>query len=402
MRLIRQLALALLLAAPLAASADSKPLPAIESFFENAAFGGAQLSPSGRHLAALVGGNGHRDFLVVIDLQTNDMKRVAAYSDADVGAFQWVNDERLLYSMTDKQVAPGELHYAPGLYAVNRDGSATLQLAARRGGANLVRKVLPWHTYMLNQRGAQDSDSIYVISAEGDNGLRLLQLNTVTGRSQQVGRPAPAKGWMLDDKGEPRLMTSTEQQTTRLHYRDPASGEWRVLASFDTYKRIGGVSPVGFGPDGTLYVSTRMQGDTAALYRYDLAAAKVVPEPVLVTTGYDFSGRLVTAGGKLLGVRFATDTRSTAWLDPAMKALQDKVDAALPATVNLISVPPRAQTPWVLVESFSDVVPPSFALYNAETGLVNPVANSRPRIDPARMGRQQVVRYKARDGMEIP
>lgn len=92
----RALALSLLLAAPLAASAQGTPLPPVEAFFENPAFGGALLSPSGRHLAARVGGDGHRDWLMVVDLQTSAIKRVAAYSDSDVAQIQWVNDDRLV------------------------------------------------------------------------------------------------------------------------------------------------------------------------------------------------------------------------------------------------------------------------------------------------------------------
>ncbi|RLM51473.1 S9 family peptidase, partial [Halobellus sp. Atlit-31R] len=36
------------------------------------------------------------------------------------------------------------------------------------------------------------------------------------------------------------------------------------------------------------------------------------------------------------------------------------------------------------------------------SGKLNPIGSSREGIDPARMGRQDPVRYKARDGREIP
>ncbi|HWJ94365.1 MAG TPA: S9 family peptidase, partial [Telluria sp.] len=292
-KLGRALALAFLFAAPLAARAADKPRPPIESFFENAAFGGARLSPSGRYLAALVGGNGHRDWLVVVDLQTNEMKRVAAYSDADVGQFQWVNDERLAYSLTDKQVGPGDVEFAPGLFAVNRDGSKQVQLAARRGSMVTAlepgRKLLPWHTYLLGQDGAQDSDWIYVYDPEFDRmtgrivSVRLLHLNTITGRAMGVNRPGLVSGWMLDHQGEPRLAISSENTIVTLHYRDPANGEWRKLASYDHLKTGEAIDPVGFGPDGTLYVTARKDQDMKALYTVDLRTGALGREPVMVT-----------------------------------------------------------------------------------------------------------------------
>jgi dipeptidyl aminopeptidase/acylaminoacyl peptidase len=84
-----------------------------------------------------------------------------------------------------------------------------------------------------------------------------------------------------------------------------------------------------------------------------------------------------------------------------MKALQDKLDKLLPATVNLIDVP-ADDSPWVLVRSYSDAIPMRYTLYNTATGQFNDIGSSRPAIDPKRMGRQQMVRYKARDGLEIP
>src|SRR5205085_9678637 len=55
-----------------------------------------------------------------------------------------------------------------------------------------------------------------------------------------------------------------------------------------------------------------------------------------------------------------------------------------------------------LVRAYSDVVPMTYFLYNKETKQVNKVGESHPGINPAQMGRQQFIRYKARDGMEIP
>jgi len=85
-----------------------------------------------------------------------------------------------------------------------------------------------------------------------------------------------------------------------------------------------------------------------------------------------------------------------------MKNLQAAVDKALPATVNVMSVPAQADSPWALVASYSDRIAPIYSLYNRQTGQVNRVADTRPGIVPAQMGRQEFVRYKARDGLEIP
>jgi dipeptidyl aminopeptidase/acylaminoacyl peptidase len=395
-----------------APSVPDAALPAVESFFSNPLLANAELSPSGRYLAAISGAPGRRDMLVVVDLQENKATPVAGHEDVDVLQFQWVNDERLLFNVSDKQVGPGGNFLASGLYAVNRDGSGMRQLASRNGGrreASQVKdKMLPWYTTMLGQRSAQDSDEVYVLSSDPGRSERgqttnLLKLNTVTGKALTVQPPGPVDGWLLDNEGEPRLAFRAADGATTLHYRDPASGAWRDLAQFPTYAGSkDGFTPVGFGADGTLYVRAHAGKDAAALHTLDLATGKVKPQGVVVMPGYDFDGGLVSRRGKLLGVAVETDAPANIWFDKDMQAIQQQVDKLLPGAVNLISVASRAGAPWVLVRSLSDLRPLSWHLYQPATGKLNPIGTSLEGIDPARMGRQDPVRYKARDGREIP
>jgi dipeptidyl aminopeptidase/acylaminoacyl peptidase len=231
----------------------------------------------------------------------------------------------------------------------------------------------------------------------------LLLLNTFDARARGVPRPRDTKDWLLDQAGEPRLAMARKDNVESLHYRDPASGAWRAIGSA---RLVGGSSdlpsPLGFAPDGRLFVVSRGERDTTALHSFDLARGKPDEPPLLVTAGYDFQGELVATRDRLLGVRYVTDAEATHWFDPALRAVQADIDARLPATINRISVPLRAETAWVLVESYSDVQPPVFALYDTANKTFMQVGASHPHIEPARMGRQDMVRYKAGDGLEIP
>ncbi|UVW28389.1 S9 family peptidase [Massilia sp. H6] len=422
-RALRGAACAIVLACTLPAVQAQAPaptsvtatLPSIASFFSNSRFGGAKLSPDARFLAARSSAPDKRDFLVVVDLQTNSAKVVAAYDDADVGDFQWISNERLIFDTREKGVGQGDARYAPGLYAVNRDGEKFFELADRTGkrnttGTRTVRKILPWHTFMLDQEGAQDSEYVYVSSIKPDTSgqmrnVELLRLNTLNGTTQAVPRPTSnVTDWTLDHKGEPRLARSLERDTVTLHYREPSNGAWRVLASYPAFgDGSESLEPLGFTPEGNLFVLARSGGrDTTALHLLDIATGKIKPEPVLVTAGYDFDGSLVSNRDKILGVMFRTDATSNEWFDPGMKAVQQAVDKLLPATINLLSAPAQADAAWVLVHAYSDVVPGSVSLYNTSTGRLNKISDLHPNINPAQMGRQQFVRYQARDGLEIP
>ncbi|TWI66108.1 dipeptidyl aminopeptidase/acylaminoacyl peptidase [Pseudoduganella lurida] len=383
--------------------------PPVQDFFDNSTFGGALLSPSGQYIAAKVSAPGGRDRLGVVDLATLQVAAVAAFSDADIGNFRWISDERLLFDVTDKDVAHGDVQSAPGLFAVDRDGRNFRQLAQRRNNFitnAAVARMLPWHTYMLPQAGAQDGDTVYVQSAAFEsNGsvrsMQLLKLDTRTGRSTGVRQPGDVQRWVLDEKGEPRLALTLEEgkHTIWLLEKD----QWRKLTTFDAWiASAGGFTPLAFVGDGTLHVAARHDSDKTAIHTFDLATGKVNPQPWFSVKGYDFSGRLLQANGKLVGVRYQGEVQDTEWFDAENKALQAAVNAKLPGMVNLIELPRRPATPFVLVTTYADIQPAVYFVYNRETGKLNAVGQANARIDAARSGRQEMVRYQARDGLEIP
>ena len=420
------IALAVLSVSPVVTAADAPAVPApaaaaarppIADFFSNPEFSGALLSPSGKYLAVRLGKKDHRDALAVITLSDNSVKGVGNFSDADIGAFDWVNDERLVFTATDRSVGQGDVRYAPGLFAIDRDGGKLLQLVARSGKPFVTggsfgarsRELLPWNTYLLGQKNGQNSDDIYVTyRAVTNHGqidyVDLQRLNTTTGRYTSFKRPGNSMNWLLDNNGEPRLTTTLEGRISTIYYRDPAKDdEWRKLVSFDAY--TGGkdaFSPLAFGPDGTLYVISHAGQDKSAVYTFDFATNKISDQPVVRLADYDFSGSLLFGKGKLLGVRRLTDARDTDWFDENMKAMQAQVDRMLPNTVNLLSLPARSASPWVMVTAYSDRFPARTMIYNSDTQKMRLLGNSHPQIEPERMAQQTLVRYKARDGLEIP
>ncbi|WP_373989160.1 prolyl oligopeptidase family serine peptidase [Duganella sp. BuS-21] len=407
MKFSRQVLAALLLAA---AQAHAATPPPIAAFFDNSAFNGAMLSPDGRYLAAFIGANEQRDGLAVVELDTLKATMVAQFTDTDIGKAQWVNNERLMFSTADKARGQRDLRYAPGLYVVNRDGKQYRQLALRRNeflrSSDDQRDLLPWHTFMLDEVGAQNSDFVYVIDAgfSKDWGTTedLLRLNTRNGKADPVDHPGRARSWLLDQDGEPRLVRTLDKDIASLYYREPASGQWRTLDTFNAYTGKGGFAPLAFGPDGALYVVSNAGRDTSALYRYDLKNNKLPAQHLIELDGFDFKGELIFSKQRLLGVRIHADADGTVWFDPAMQALQTQIDQRLPGNVNLITPPTRPETAWVLVQSHSDKQPQRTLVYNTESQRLSEVGRTAPQIKTSDMGPRELVYYKARDGMQIP
>ena len=401
-RTLRQAAFGLAMAGLLvpAAAQGTAPAPAavnpaqipVSHFVENAAFSGAILSPNAKFLAVRFGGDNQRDRLAVVDLVNNTVKVVGQMKSMDVTQFAWVNNDRLIFDSSDQMAEPGKAQRSRGLFAVNRDGS--LQRAFGRVGG-------------LVGTGNQDSDLVYVSTGDAYKGeLKFIALNTMdtlTGRMLPVSRPAATRQWVMDHKGAPRVATSMEDNKTSVHYLDPVTGKWRKLSSHDYwFPGKEAMTPVAVAPDGNLFVTYRGARDKSALHMFDVKTGTLNPTPLVALEDYDFTGDVVIHKDKVLGVRYLGDAFSTVWLDDGMKAMQAKVDALLPDTINLISMAARPEIPWVLVHSYSDRHPGKFALYNTETGKLNPVGEARPKLDPNDMAEQEAVRIKARDGLVIP
>ena len=404
--------LAMLVLAAFALPSSAAVRPPVEHFFSQPAFSGATISPSGKYLAVRVASSDGWQRLAVVDIASNTAKLIAQLEKSNISQFEWINDERIVFDSDDK-VAQGDVYLWPGLWAINRDGSNFRQLAHVHWNDvddKFGLKLQPVNTRLAGV-GNQDSDEVYVARYHIKKNyqtdfVELFRLNTLTGHAERMKRPPGAHDWYFDAKGEPRLVWSSDDKGRAWYWRDPAGGkdaEWTKLIDIEIDNYEDSYSPAGIAPDGTIYMAGRGEGeDKTALYRFDVKTRKLAGEPLVRLADFDFRGSLIANESKVLGVSYTADADATAWFDPKLKAVQDKLDQLLPATTNRISVPRRAQTPWVLVISDSDRQPPVYRLYNTETGMLNEVGKHHARINPLEMSKTQFVRYKARDGLEIP
>lgn len=401
----------------LTGGAGAQELPPVEAFMRPPAFSQPALSPDGRRLAVLAPGTSGRVQLAVAETADPSKGRVvASFNDADIASFQWISDERLVFQAVDLTSGGGD-QLAPGLFAVDADATDFRQLVDRTWRGTAPRRTgdrtLPWYTFLVGTTAERNSDVVFVQQFDV-RGYRpgynppdstLLRLDTRTGESRNLslGAPAGPGPWLVDAAGEARVRVIPRKDRLSVHYRDPKTGAWRVLADFEQMGGEGFI-PLQMQHDGTLLVAATNGRDTGALWRYDPAAARFIEPPLASVAGFDFSGDLVwdQVSDRLLGVHVRGDGVGTVWLDERMKAIQAQIDSALPGLVNIVSPPQRPASPVVLVRSFSDAQPSLYALYNTETRTLTRIARSMPGIDPRQMGRMDFVRFKARDGLTVP
>src|SRR3569832_1742329 len=382
------------------------PIP-VQAFFEKPAIGEATLSPPGRPVAlTALNKDGHSQ-LVVVDTATLKPFVAAVTPSADVRDVHWASDRRLAFSLSDSDQKFGMYAHPAGLFAVDRDGTEHRNVLPLPGANNTLN--FGYYPWFDNATWLEDSDQVFVAYPQMDSHgemdyIQLRKVDTRTGLSTPFEGPPRPWGWDIGPGNEARVVHAREDKgRSAIDYQDRATHTWTKLETYDAKTGAGAFTVVGFIDDDNLYVTHRAKGtNESKLYTYNVMTKTYSAEPILGASGFDVHPVLIRSGDRILGLRYSTDAESTVWVDPEMKKVQAKVDSLLRNTLNEIDVPVRAEVPIVLVKAYSDTEPGQYFLYATKAEKLIELGHKRPAIDAAQMATRDFVRYKARDGLEIP
>ena len=388
------LLLLVLVCAPLhsAAQPQRDPIP-IESFFKLPQYASMTLSPDGKHIAALAP-LGERQGLIVIDLEKRKATPIASAPHLDAVQAYWVNSNRIVYRFATLGERVDDVR--GGIYlAIDRDGSNRRELRVE-GRPVVVVRTFP-----------NESDDV-IVRMPGRGGttpvagdIRRMNIRTGVSESLSLGKPEVGQGesWIVDDKGTTRVFTAYNPRLTQVFYRAGPQAAWTKIAQFARHTREDAFTALAIAEDGkSIYVSSRHGGDKSAIYRYDPEkkafgeAAARHPQVDVDTT--------ITDHGVVRGVWFDADRPGTVWFEEDLARVQSAIDKALPDRVNSLSWSDDRSR--FLVQSYSDVSPGSFFLFDRNSGKLEWLADRRPWIKPEEMSPMRAVRLPARDGKEIP
>lgn len=397
--------------------ADKPSVNKVDDFFKTPPIVNAVPSPSGKHIALLARGSGGR--VVLATLNANELqapKMLAGFASIDVSHVDWINEERLVYVTYD--LSGNSINSNRSVFAVNRDGSKRVQLISgnwdyqqESTGSNIKRRILPAN-YSLAAVVGDGSDDV-IVSAWKYNNIdlypesRLLyRLNSKSlALDDMLEGPQPEKmlDWWLDTENKLRVAATNSKGRYRVYFREPASSEWRQLDDFNALANEGFI-PLVLEGSSQMIVQKANERGFDALYRYDLTRNSLSKEPLLEISGFDFEGEpiLDRSSRGVLGFHFKGDADSTVWLNAKMKAIQAKIDAKLPSTINQISCINCLSSESYVVRTSSDRQPSVFMLYRPENDELKVIGSARPEIDPNQMGQRDFHHFTARDGMKIP
>jgi dipeptidyl aminopeptidase/acylaminoacyl peptidase len=380
----------------------------VDVFFRRPLYAEMAISPDGRKLAAIAPLNG-RGNLVVIDLDKRNSRLISAYRDFDVYTFQWISNDRLYLRAGDIQAESGSV-YLRAAAAVDADGTNVRDLM--RPTSRGVKVGTATQFDILRRAHDGSGDAIVQMNERASDQVDVYRYNTRNGEHKLLtfDNPGNVISWVVDRNDVPRVAVRLEPRTDpnksrqrTLWHRPSADARWEKIGGESDDVTSGTISPLGFDYDNTtLYVSSNLGQDRRAIYKYDIGNKKL-GERLAAHPLIDLSGGLIFSANlkKLAGVRYSAEQDSVVWLDDAMSALQAAIDKALPSTTNVIRAADD-QARYVLIDARSDVDAGSYYLYDTEKRTLERVAQARPWLPAELMSERRFIRYKARDGREIP
>lgn len=414
--MIRHL-LRLALILPALAAHAAPDCPPVDAFFRHADVSFVTLSPTGRYVALLNRLEDGKQALVV--RETADPKKattVTTMDSAQLYMLAWINDDRLTFMLKNPKV---EFEGNNDQFAVDRDGSNLTHLISgnwrheQETTGSLIKDHVLTADYVFESVTHDGSDDIIVGRLTWNNidptpqSLHPYRLNTRTRMLKDMvtgPQPEHVLDWLYDADDQPRVALAQNKGRCITYYKVKAdTAAWTEIDNHDCFNDPA-FQPVMFDNHNTLYVRAGYKG-RIALFTYDLNKRVLDKEPFVDIDGFDFSGNLEQdyVAKKVLGVHFRSDASATAWLDPTMKAIQAKVDALLPGTINRVHCGHDCRNPpAVVVMSSSDRMPPTYFLYTPATNGLIGLGSSLPAVDPKKMGKRDFYHFAARDGLQIP
>jgi dipeptidyl aminopeptidase/acylaminoacyl peptidase len=389
--------LALVGGAPSADAADAAtsvpPRIATAELAKRPDFASPELSPDGKRVAFRTWSSG-KEAIAFRDLADGRSRGFTVGDKQELLWFSWAGNDRILFGVA----FIGEFRYE------ERRFTKLMQYDVRTGVATRVGPP---------EQGF-DGDNVIHIDPDGRFAILSIQKNVfeypsalkislADNKVESLVNPRPGVWrWYADDAGAVRAGLGYQQGRWKFYYRPNAAQDFRVV---DTVKEsddddLLDVSGMTVGSDIGFALSNAATG-RAALYKFDFAT-RTLGERVYGHDIYDVGDYWLNQGGTAAeGVYYVGDAAEYVFFDPALKDIQSLLTKALPGKQTAIVSQSRdRKTHLILAEGPDD--PGVYYVLNSETLAMEPIAEYSAAVSPDHLARTKAVRYKARDGKDIP
>jgi dipeptidyl aminopeptidase/acylaminoacyl peptidase len=393
----------------------SQPLP-VQDFFRPSVLQQPKLNLAGTHIAAIITAGADRRELLVYELQTKKIDGVTGEGDKDIYSFEWLNDKRLIFTLSARKL------WGLGLFAADIGRGVDAYPLLQYYGTSLVAvprqdrlQPLVW-----NSRDFETGKDLGVSAI--DTGLRggrfvnaltasvdwsaMVDVRDNNARHIRRSYPVPehgiGTGYLTDKDGELEFAFTMEDGVQKLFRLD--AGRWNPCPiDLDEIDVIG----CGDQRGQLVVVGPRQDGKPRAVQFLDAATGQL-GEVLLQDKAYDFYSGGTSRGwlyreptqNRIIGAVFERNGPHVVWFTEEYRALQKILNDFFPNMVVRIIGSDEAQKLF-LVAVHSDRQPVIYNWVDLEKRTIGLIKKSAPWIDPQRMQPMKSLRFKTPDGHQL-
>ena len=236
----------------------------------------------------------------------------------------------------------------------------------------------------------------------------IYEVNLKNFLSKRIFRGATGESFFGDHegtiRGRSKIVGRGDEARIEFAYRNPNTNQWEEHHALYAGKREG-MQPVGFDPDGrTVYMVDNTGRDLSVIRPYDLLTRElgapifdegaVEATTVLQSNQPEDFGEIIGYAGQ--GVGPYREYISDEWA-----RIQRRIDDALPAQTNNTISSISRDFSIAVVRSTGPREPNAYYLFVNGQQLIA-LGRSYPFLEQDKLAEMRFVRYKARDGLEIP
>lgn len=394
-----------------AQSAVSGTAVPLDAFIKQDSFTTIKLSPTGDYYAVSVP---LEDRTVLVILRRSDLKQVGMFNmrgKTHVADFWWVNDERIVIALGEKQGGLDQPVLTGELVATNADGTRQQMLYGYRldgdktGSKITGRKAAYASASVIDD--LPDSENHILISvwpwssATVEPFTEVERLDINSGRRVKVTKaPVRRANFVTDTKGNVRFAIGADVDNARKTYYRGVEGGWELIND-ESVSDIAMIPLAFSADDGTAYLQVEHKTGPDSIDAFDPATRKRTQLQRDDTV--DPAGLIwAESPREPIGVLFSEGKPRAAFFDPAhpLAKLHAALQNSFGGDFALITSMTR-DGKLGLIRTWSDRSPGDYYLFDLENKKADHVLSRRQAIDPARMGVRRTIAVEARDGMEL-
>jgi len=396
----RLLSAALLCLSTTAIAADrappaAKPSLPVATFAAEPFMSQPLLSPDGSSVAARATVKGKAEILVFKLAGANRTPQVFSLGDATIADINWAGPSHLLLTVGSKTNFLGFEIPVTRLVTLDLISGASRFLDEKSHGffAGDVLYTNPAGGWVLVSSQSEITTTPSV-----------KRIDLATGAVTLVEKARPGVwNWYADNAGVVRAGIAYDDDRWTVWYREKPEDPLKPIrnkAPKDGDK--GTVDGMRFlsGDDSGLIVTNAKTGRFGA-YHYDFKTG-TIGQPIFENADVDLASVLVDPiTGVVSGITYEDERWRVMWLDPAMRALQVRVEKALPNAEDII-LNRSTDGNRMLIWSGSASDPGTYYLYDRAAKRIEAFAKPYSDLEGVRLAPVAAVKYNARDGLMIP